>query len=87
MCVAVRAHPMPESVCQPIVGHAVGRRSTLWILLFGRAALEVQKVVHATQTTNYLHTPPILYHQPSSPLSALHALLFLGPRIWAVACG
>lgn len=76
MCVAVRAHPMPDSVCQPITGHAVGRRSTLWILLFGRAALEVQKVVHATQTTSYLRPPPQFSIISRAALSLLSMLSF-----------
>lgn len=85
MCVAVRAHPMPESVCQPITGHAVGRRSTLWILLFGRAALEVQKVVHATQTTSYLRPPPNSLSSAEQPSLCSPSSPFPGPQ--NLGCG
>jgi len=83
-CVCVCVCVCSGSVTRPIVGHAVGWRHSLWILL-SVVLLWRQKAVRATQTTSQPPPHPPFYHQQTGPSPRSPCSPFLGPQ--SLGCG
>ncbi len=84
VCVAICVCSVPAcvSVSRPSIGHAVGRRHSLWILLLV-VLLRRQRAVRATQTTSY-HPSSIISRAALSLLSLFSFSWAPESRLWPV---